>query len=68
MDIKMPNLDGLDATRIIREISPDIPIIALTSYAYENERQAAFDAGCSDFLAKPFKIEALKELIKKWLK
>lgn len=68
MDIKMPYLDGLDATRIIREISPDIPIIALTSYAYENERQAAFDAGCSDFLAKPFKIEALKELIKKWLK
>ncbi|WP_281644359.1 ATP-binding protein [Bacteroides zoogleoformans] len=68
MDIKMPNLDGLDATRIIREISPDIPIIALTAYAYESDRQAAFDAGCSDFLAKPFKIETLKELVKKWLK
>ena len=68
MDMKMPNLGGLDATKIIRELSPDIPIIALTAYAYENDRQAAFDAGCNDFLTKPFTQEVLKDLIEKYLK
>ena len=48
MDMKMPNLDGLDATKIIRELSPKIPIIALTAYAYECDRQAALKAGCND--------------------
>lgn len=67
MDMKMPNLGGLDATKIIRELSPDIPIIALTAYAYEHDKQAAFDAGCNDFLTKPFTQEILKETIKKWL-
>ncbi len=67
MDIKMPNLNGLDATRIIREIAPEVPIIALTSYAYEHDRQTAFDAGCNDFLTKPFTQEVLKETIRKWL-
>ena len=37
MDIKMPNLDGLDATRIIREVSPKIPVIAVSAYAYEKD-------------------------------
>ena len=68
MDMKMPNLGGLDATRIIRELSPDIPIIALTAYAYEHDRQAALDAGCNEFLTKPFAQEILKDTVKKWLK
>lgn len=68
MDMKMPNLGGLDATRIIRELSPDVPVIALTAYAYEQDRQAALDAGCNDFLTKPFTQEILKEVIEKWLK
>ena len=67
MDMKMPNLDGIDATRIIRELAPDIPIIALTAYAYELDKQAALKAGCNDFLTKPFTQEVLKETIKKWL-
>ena len=67
MDMKMPNLDGIDATRIIRELAPDIPIIALTAYAYEHDKQAALKAGCNDFLTKPFTQEVLKETIKKWL-
>ena len=67
MDMKMPNLDGIDATRIIRELAPDIPIIALTAYAYEHDKQAALEAGCNDFLTKPFTQEVLKETIKKWL-
>lgn len=68
MDMKMPNLGGLDATRIIRELSPNIPIIALTAFAYEHDRQAALEIGCNDFLTKPFTQEVLKEMIKKWLK
>lgn len=68
MDMKMPNLNGLDATKIIRELSPGIPIIALTAYAYEHDRQAALDAGCNDFLTKPYTQEILKELINKYLK
>ena len=67
MDMKMPNLDGIDATRIIRELAPDIPIIALTAYAYKHDKQAALEAGCNDFLTKPFTQEVLKETIKKWL-
>ena len=38
MDMKMPNLGGIDATRIIRELVPDVPIIALTAYAYEHDK------------------------------
>ena len=53
MDMKMPNLGGIDATRIIRELVPDVPIIALTAYAYEHDKQAALEAGCNDFLTKP---------------
>lgn len=68
MDMKMPNLGGLDATKIIREISKDIPIIALTAYAYENDKQAALAAGCNDFLTKPYTQETLKERIRKFLK
>ena len=68
MDMKMPNLGGLDATRIIRELSPEVPIIALTAYAYEHDKQAAFDAGCNDFLTKPYTQEVLKEMIRKYLK
>ncbi|CDE03957.1 two-component system sensor histidine kinase/response regulator [Bacteroides uniformis CAG:3] len=67
MDMKMPNLGGIDATRIIRELVPDVPIIALTAYAYEHDKQAALEAGCNDFLTKPFTQEVLKETIKKWL-
>lgn len=68
MDIKMPNLDGLEATQIIRELSADIPIIAQSAYAYEQDRMAAKEAGCNDFLAKPISQSKLKEIIKKWLK
>lgn len=68
MDMKMPNLGGLDATRIIRELSPEVPIIALTAYAYEHDKQAAFDAGCNDFLTKPYTQEVLKEMIRKYMK
>lgn len=51
MDIKMPNLDGLEATRIIRQLSAEVPIIAQSAYAYEHDRNAAEEAGCNDFIS-----------------
>lgn len=68
MDIKMPNLDGLEATRIIRQLSAEVPTIAQSAYAYEHDRNAAEEAGCNDFISKPIAQEKLKEKIKKWLK
>jgi PAS domain S-box-containing protein len=68
MDIKMPNMDGLDAARIIRELSPNIPIIALSAYAYKQDTEEALAAGCNDFLAKPLSVAKLKLILNKWLK
>ena len=68
MDIKMPNLNGLEATKIIRELSPDVPIIMQSAFAYEYDRNAAADAGCTEFIPKPIAQEKLKTIIKKYLK
>ena len=68
MDIKMPNLDGLDATRIIREVSPKIPVIAVSAYAYEKDKAAAIESGCNEFLTKPISPDLLKDTINKYLK
>ena len=53
MDIKMPIMDGLEATKAIRENHPDLPIVALTAHAFDSDRQLAMLAGCNDFLSKP---------------
>lgn len=65
MDIKMPNLDGLEATKIIRELSATVPIIAQSAFAYEHDVKAAMEAGCNDFIAKPIAQSKLKEVINK---
>ena len=66
MDIKMPRMDGLEATRIIRSYSKEIPIIALTAYAFESDREQAMEIGCNDFVTKPVSKEALEEALGKW--
>ena len=53
MDIKMPKMDGLDATKLIKEKNPEMPVIALTANAFESDRQMAIEAGCVEFLTKP---------------
>ena len=53
MDIKMPVMDGLEATKAIKENHPDMPIIALTANAFDTDRQLAIEAGCDEFLSKP---------------
>lgn len=67
MDIKMPNLDGLEATKIIRELSATIPIIAQSAYTHGHELKDAEEAGCNDFISKPIVPIELKEIIKQWL-
>ncbi len=67
MDIKMPVMDGLEATAKIKEAHPEMPVIALTANAFESDRQLALDAGCDDFLAKPVSSEQCLTLIAKYL-
>jgi CheY-like chemotaxis protein len=67
MDIKMPIMDGLEATKAIKEKHPDLPIIALTANAFDSDRQLAVDAGCNDFLSKPVSSELCLKTIRKFL-
>lgn len=68
MDIRMPDMNGLDATRIIKEVNHDIPIIALSAYAFDENIREAKAAGCNGFLAKPFRVEDLLDLVQKYIK
>jgi len=67
MDIRMPDMNGLDATRIIKEVNHDVPIIALSAYAFDENVREAKNAGCDDFLAKPFRVEDLIEMVHKYV-
>ena len=68
MDIRMPDMNGLDATRIIKEVNHDIPIIALSAYAFDENIREAKAAGCDDFMAKPFRVEDLIEMVHRYVK
>ena len=67
MDIRMPGMSGLDATRIIKEVTPDIPVIALSAFTFEEHIREAKSAGCDEFLPKPFKVEDLIETINRYI-
>jgi CheY-like chemotaxis protein/nitrogen-specific signal transduction histidine kinase len=67
MDIRMPEMDGLDATRIIKEIDSDTPVIALSAFAFDENIREALAAGCDTFLAKPFRVEDLIETVQKYI-
>ena len=63
MDLKMPVMSGFEATKIIKSIFSGIPIIALTAYVFEDDRQKAMNSGCDDFIVKPYRMEDLFEKI-----
>ena len=63
MDIKMPELDGYEATKQIRKIDPNVPIIAVTAYALIGDAEKSFAAGCNDYVSKPFDREKLMSKI-----
>ncbi len=66
MDIKMPVMDGVEATRRIREFRPEVPIIATTAYAQTGDEERFLAAGCTGYLAKPINKEKLLGLLSKY--
>lgn len=67
MDISMPVMDGYEALKGIRELAPDVPVIALTAYAFESDRQRMFQAGFNECLAKPLRADELRQRIAAFL-
>ena len=67
MDIKMPVMDGLEATKAIKAKHPDLPVVALTANAFDSDRQLAIDAGCNDFLSKPVSSDLCIQTIRKFV-
>ncbi len=63
MDIKMPQMNGYEATREIRKFNKDVVIIAQTAYAMSGDRQKALEAGCNDYISKPINRDALVTMI-----
>jgi CheY-like chemotaxis protein len=70
MDIQLPGMDGLSATKIIKEDPSlkDIPIIALTSYAMQGDKEKAIEAGCTGYIAKPIDTRKFLETLAQYLK
>jgi CheY-like chemotaxis protein/HPt (histidine-containing phosphotransfer) domain-containing protein len=74
MDVHMPHLDGLSATRELRrmgvtrrEARDPLPVIALTAYAMQGDRERCLEAGMNDYLTKPFARDALRTMLARWL-
>ncbi len=67
MDVKMPVMNGIDATKAIRQISASIPIIALTAFAFNDDRTQLLEAGCNDYLTKPVAADLLRNTINRFL-
>jgi len=67
MDLKMPIMSGFEATTQIKELRPDLPIVAQTAYSSQKDKQKAFSCGCDDFMSKPIKREVLQAVIDRYL-
>ena len=66
MDIQLPEKDGYEATRQIRQFNKEIIIITQTAYALTGDREKAMENGCNDYISKPIKREKLMELFEKY--
>ncbi len=67
MDIQMPEMDGLEATKAIRKREDEIPIIAMTANAMKGDMEKCLNAGMDDYMTKPIKRDLIFEMIKKWV-
>lgn len=67
MDIKMPVMNGYEATRQIKSIRPNLPIVALTAYAQKGDREKALSIGCDEYLAKPIVYDQLYTILIRYL-
>lgn len=68
MDIKMPFMDGYEATEEIRKLSDKVPIIALTAFAFEDDKRKALKSGCNAVLTKPISKNILLQTLDEYLK
>jgi PAS domain S-box-containing protein len=67
MDIQMPEMDGYEATRTIKSINPEMPVIAQTAYAMAEEREKIINAGCDDYISKPIRQRELFSTLSRFL-
>lgn len=67
MDVSMPNVDGLEATRVLRDRGFDKPIIAMTAHALKGDRDQAFEHGMTGYVTKPVRPQALRDALEEWL-
>lgn len=67
MDLKMPLMNGFEATKLIREMDDQIPIIAQTAYAMSQDKEKALDEGCNDYLSKPLNKDLFFKTVEKYL-
>ena len=67
MDIKMPNINGLEATKQVKAMRPQLPVIAQTAYAMQDDEYKALQAGCNAYISKPIDANKLISLMKKYL-
>ncbi|MBN2747774.1 MAG: response regulator [Bacteroidales bacterium] len=67
MDIRLPKLDGYEATRRIKEFRPNLPIIAQTAYVMNNEKGKVLQAGCDDLITKPIRLNDLISTVARYL-
>ncbi len=67
MDLKMPVMDGFEATKEIKKLFPELPVIAQTAYTTDDKRELAFLAGCNDFIPKPINENTFNRIIEEYL-
>ncbi|MCG1035396.1 chemotaxis protein CheB [Polaribacter sargassicola] len=67
MDIRMPEMNGFDATKKIIEINPDVKIIMQSAYAMHDEKEKCFELGCKDYITKPISKNNLFKVLQKWI-
>jgi CheY-like chemotaxis protein len=68
MDMQMPDVNGYEATRKIREFNKDVIIIAQTAFALTGDREKAIEAGCNNYISKPIMKDELRALIESYFK
>ena len=67
MDLKMPVLNGFEATKLIKKLCPNLPIIAQTAYSTLKEKEESIEAGCDEFISKPINQQSFKRILDKYL-
>lgn len=67
MDLNMPEMDGFEATKKIKLMRPEVPVIAQSAYILSGEEKRSIDAGCDEFLAKPIRLNSLIDVLQRHL-